>query len=489
VKKNLKRKSRKVVTAIIVMILSTSQGHANFTNWIQGLFGIKAIDQMRYEVTKEGYRSKNTSIEHNDREAFEEDHPPFKAEIGTIWVRKANTWKLITNEEFVKQKQAEIRDSYGDVLGAKIPIKKSIYVYNLNDGQETMLHANEHYRIQVSGYGPRHSIRVKVFNSTGEELPGDFITLSRNVTAGTDNALAAKAIKVIKEIQKAGDITPFCRIDKDYGVVADGKGKEEDRGKDPSSVPSDPRPTAHSSDNYKKGCKALADGVTPDDHKSLITCKNSLLAWVNGASGDMCSKLQRIFSLKEQEQNFLGMLLTTKAEAPGGLSGGAPDHLMIMKTLDNRRAAVKRLGWHEPIAITDIAFQFDQYSAFNDHNGNGQFDHPAFLKNRGYDKLVDSFIRYQTAKWKPPGTIDHITHYYSPLAMRPKNRTPGWVSSGIKRNGAKEVTKEIRVNGKPVVDENNLKYGYHKFYTGIDGRNNYSASRDSRDKITHQCNH
>jgi len=203
----------------------------------------------------------------------------------------------------------------------------------------------------------------------------------------------------------------------------------------------------------------------------------------------MCNKLERIFSLNEQEQDFLGMLFATKAEAPGGLSGGAPDHLMIMKTLENRRAAARRLGWHEPIAITDIAFQFDQYSAFNDHDGNGQFDAPGFLKNRGYDNLLDSFITYQTAKWKPPGIIDNVTHYYSPPAMRPRNSTPRWVRAGIRRNGAREVTNEIRVNGKTVVNAHNSKYGYHKFYTGIDGSNNYSATRDSRRKITHQRNH
>lgn len=532
-KKNLKRKmkSKKVAITFIVMMLSTTQAHANFATWIQNLFGIKPVDKTKYEPTKEGYRvrrhrskvkksekadkivpvdiseatpvvtpdatakvettpysvpkAKESTVFYNDGNPFAIDLPPFRAEVGTIWVRKGDTWKLVTNEEFVKEKQAKVRDSYADVLGAKIPIKKSIYVYNLNDGQERMLRANENYSIQVSGYGPRQSIRVNVFNSQGEQLPGDFITLPSNVTAGTDSALAAKALNAIKEIQNAGDITPFCRVDKDYGVVADQK--EEDKDTTPSPAKPTPKPKPSRHDDYRKGCEALADGVTPSDRESLVTCKDSLLAWVNGANGNMCSKLERIFSLNEQEQDFLGMLFATRAEAPGGLSGGAPDHLMIMKTLDNRRAAAKRLGWREPLAITDIAFQFDQYSAFNDHDGNNRFDAPGFLKNRGYDKLVDSFIVYQSADWKPPGVINNITHYYSPIAMSPKYHVPSWVRSGIRKNGAKEVTDEIRVNGKPVVNASNSRYGYHKFYTGIDGRNNYSASRDSRRKITHQC--
>ena len=500
--------NKKIIVGIMVMAFSNAPVHADFTSWIQKIFGIQPINKNEYELTRRGYRRKNnfqsspegvrgndsrdpsnmTALFHNRQDPYQMSSPPFRAPVGSIWVKKGFTWKLVSNEEFVEEKQAEIRNGYADVLGARLPIKKSIYVYNLDDGQETMLRANENYSIQVSGYGPRESIRIKVYDSSGNELPGDFITISNNVTEGTEKAIADQALKAIEEIRDAGDITPFCRTDSDYGVVADAVVEEDIDDYAAPDVSARPvaRPTQRL-DDYKEGCEALADGITSGDAARLKVCANTLLSFVNGGTRNMCQKLDKIFSLNEQEQDFIGMLMATKAEAPGGLAGGSADHLMIMKSLDNRRAAVRRRGWAEPISIADIAFQFDQYSAFNDHNNDNQFDAPGFLRNSGYEKLVDSFVAFHSAEWRPPGVIDNVTHYYSPPAMIPRNSTPSWVRSGIRNNGAREVTSEIRVNGQPVVNSRNSSHGYHKFYVGIDGRNNYNASRDTRRQIIDQC--
>ncbi len=495
-------------------MLSISSSHAefNFGEWVRNLFGINKIDQSKYELTQRGYRIKKTpaaesttsaessddvtvSIEVDKNVKFQlpaqanPNDPPFRAPVGSIWLREGNTWRLVTNEEFVEQKESQVRDSYAEVLGAKFPIKKSIYVYNVEDGQERMLKARDNYKIQVAGYGPRGSIRVNVFDKNDNQIPGDFITIPKNVTAGTDNAMANQALDALKEIQAAGDVAAFCRVDADFGVVADG-GVEID--KDENATPST-RPQARPEtltkryDDYRPGCEALADGVTQRDSARLKECANSLISYINSGTRNMCQKLEKIFSLNEQEQDFIGMLFATKAESPGGLPAGSPDHLMIMKSLDNRRSATLRSGWSRPVSISDIAFQFDQYSAFNDHNNDNQFDAPAFLNNSGYEKLVDSFIAYHSAEWKPPGVIDNVTHYYSPPAMVPRNSTPRWVTGGISRNGAREVTSDIRVNGQPVVNSRNSSRGYHKFYVGIDGRNNYNASRDTRRQIVNQC--
>ncbi len=481
-------------------MFSTSPTHADFTSWIKDLFGIKPIDKSRYELTRRGYRlrrgSESTATQpstqrdpanmsdlfHNRQNNFSFSSPPFRAPVGSIWVRNGDTWRLVTNEDFVEEKQSVIRDSYADVLGAKLPIKKSIYVYNVDDGQEMMLRSRDDYSIQVSGYGPRGSIRINVFDKNGAQVEGDFITIPSNVTAGTENAIATQALDALKEIQDAGDITPFCRTDAEFGVVADAE-VEEDRDDSISPVQS---PVTRL-DDYQTGCEALADGITATDSVLLKVCADTLIRMVNSGTRNMCEKLEKIFSLNEQEQDFLGMIMSTKAEAPGGLPAGSADHLMIMKSLDNRRDAALRRGWNNPVSISDIAFQFDQYSAFNDHNNDNQFDAPGFLTNTGYSKLVDSFIAYHSAEWQPPGVIDNITHYYSPPAMIPRNSTPSWVRSGIRNNGAREVTSSIRVNGQRVVNAGNSSRGYHKFYTGIDGRNNYNASRDTRRQLTNQC--
>ncbi len=500
-------KRKKIIVFFVVILMSTTQTHADFGSWLRDLFTVKPIDKSKYELTKRGYRlkkkaepevveeveeakeSKESSEQKvflNDGNPFAINMPPFRAPVGSIWVRNGDTWNIVTSEDFIEEKQSEVRDSYSDVLGSKFPIKKSIFVYNVDNGQETMLRSNEDYSIQVSGYGPRGSIRVNVFNKDGEQLPGDFITIAKNVEDGTASAMAVKALSAIEEIQKAGDITPFCRTDKDFGVISDIE-TDNDNSLAPVASPL-PRMRPIETDDYHVGCEALADGVSKSDSARLKVCVNSLMSHINAAGGNMCSKLQRIFGLNEQEQDFIGMLMATKAEAPGGLSGGAPDHLMIMKSLDNRVAAGKRRGWSEPLAITDIAFQPMQYSAFNDSNGDNRFDAPGFLTNQGYDKLVDSFVEYHHAEWKPPGAIDNVTHYYSPPAMVPRNSVPRWVTGGIRRNGAREITNEIRVNGKPVVNAGNSRFGYHKFYVGIDGRNNYNATRVSRRRITNQCN-
>ena len=87
---------------------------------------------------------------------------------------------------------------------------------------------------------------------------------------------------------------------------------------------------------------------------------------------------------------------------------------------------------------------------FWDWNRDGKFDGAGFLTdNSGYDTLVESYIAYQDADWKPPGEIDRVTHYYSPPGMVPKNSAPSWVRDP--KPTLNELTDDINVNGKPVV--------------------------------------
>lgn len=412
--------------------------------------------------------------------------PPYAARPGDMWVRDAQTnrWQIISEEDFIERQRQDLREEYSQALGRKLPVNKSIYVYNLNSGRENLLNASRDYEIQVIGFGPRNSIRVNVFDKDGNQLQGDFITLASNVTRGTEALAAQEALSALEKIRAAGDIQKYCRpgqvTDPDNGVIPPvDEEQQDDQGTPRPSTPVDTR-------GFKPGCEALADGVTPGDSDNLKRCMTSILDYVNRGA-NRCEQLQRMFSLKEAEQDFAGMLMTTKGESPGGLPAGSPDHLMIMKSLDNRRDAVKRIGWVTPLSIMDIAQQPLQYSMFNDWDGNGRFDAPAFLNRSGYDKLVDSFINYQTADWQPPGEIDRVTHYYSPPAMRPRNSAPWWARAPHIKSTAREITNQIRVNGRPVVNRNNSASGYHRFYTGIDGRNSYSAIRRSRGYIINKC--
>lgn len=443
--------------------------------WTQSLQGASVSDDI--ETTTLPAAPEYTGRSRVD--PFLGSSPPYAARPGQMWVRDAETnrWQIITEEEFIERQRQNLREEYSQALGRKLPVNKSIYVYNLNTGREILLNARKDYEIQVSGFGPRNSIRVNVFDKDGNQIPGDFITLASNVTQGTEALAAQEALSALEKIRAAGDIQKYCRpgqvTDPDTGVIP----PEQDEDDSPGQV---------DTSGYKAGCEALADGVNSSDRNSLKQCMSSILSYVNQGN-NRCEQLQRMFSLKEAEQDFAALLMATKGEAPGGLPGGSADHLMIMKSLQNRREAVKRIGWVTPLSIMDIAMQPLQYSMFNDWNKDGRFDAPAFLNDRGYDKLVDSFISYQTADWQPPGDIDMITHYYSPPAMRPRNSAPWWIRSPHRKSTAREITSSIRVNGQPVVNSSNSSSGYHRFYRGVDGRNSYSAIRRSRGYIINKC--
>lgn len=386
--------------------------------------------------------------------------------------------ETISPEEYAEQRAQALKEKFKDQLEEKLPITKSIRVYDTDTGRERWLREGQGYTIRPVGFGPRNSIRVKVYNNEGLEVPGDFITLQANVRDGTIQNNAQKSIRALELIRASyntdlyGD-EPVCKpaendalVNEPIPTVATEPILESD---DPNT-------------DYLPHCEVLADGIQNRDREKLKRCIRSIHSAIKANGTRRCQVIQKLFSLNEKEQDFAALVFTTVGEAPAGLPSGSADHLMIMKSLENRESAVKRAGWREPLNKLDLALVPLHFSMFNNHRG--RFVSSGFLNaSNNMDRIIDSVVDYQSATWAPPGEINNITHYYSPPAMVPKNRKIWWARPDQNPNRTLREIKGIRVNGQPVVNRNTSPNGYHLFYAGVDGPNNYATIRRSRNTL------
>lgn len=387
---------------------------------------------------------------------------------------KEDLVETITPEEYAEQRAQALREKFKDQLEEKLPITKSIRVYDTNTGKESWLKKNEGYTIRPIGFGPRNSIRIQVFDKDNNPVKGDFITLQKNVQDGTIQNNALKSIRALELIRASYHTDPY--VEEPVCKPAE----NDHTANDPiPTVPATTESETHDAGDYLPHCEVLRDGIQRQDKDKLKQCIRSIHSYIKANGTKRCQVIQKLFSLNEKEQDFAALVFTTVGEAPSGLPSGSPDHLMIMKVLENRENAVKRAGWKEPLNKLDLALVPMHFSMFNNHRG--KFVSTSFLRASGnMDRIIDSVVDYQTATWSPPDEIKNATHYYSPPAMVPKNRRIWWARPDQNPNRTLRSVDNITVNGKPLVNKSNSPNGYHLFYAGVDGPNNYATIRRSR---------
>ena len=71
-----------------------------------------------------------------------------------------------------------------------------------------------------------------------------------------------------------------------------------------------------SAEGYQDGCEALADGVSADDKSKLRKCVTSVLNYIKEGSKNRCDMVEKMFSLKHDEQNFIGPFSQQKVKRP-----------------------------------------------------------------------------------------------------------------------------------------------------------------------------
>ncbi|MEC7277710.1 MAG: hypothetical protein VXV96_15420 [Bdellovibrionota bacterium] len=429
---------------------------------------MKASPEELFLVVEKDFR------EESGEDINDEDIKPVMRPPAPVPQTDRDLVETVSPEQYAQKRVQELRDRFKDRLDTKLPVLKSIRVYNTETGRERWLRQGDGYSFQAVGFGPRNSIRVKVYDKDDNLVEGDFITLQKNVMEGSSYDKALRSLKALELIRASHHEEAVCK-----------EGQEPDDVFLESSARPRMRPENlgverdRPGTNYRPGCEVLSDGIQTQDKSKLKQCIRSIQSFIKSNGTNRCRVIQKLFSLNEKEQDFAALVFTTIGEAPGRLPAGSADHLMIMKSLKNRERAVKRAGWREPLNSLDLALVPMHYSMFNNHNG--RFASTGFLSSSSnMDNIVESVVEYQNASWHPPGEIDNITHYYSPPAMKPAGRRIWWSRPSQNPNRTLREITGIRVNGQPVVNATNSRNGYHRFFAGVDGPNNYATTRKSR---------